>query len=277
MKHRLISALISRSISTLLVGSSCLIYLPALADDAVDAGKATAESEASQPTAASEASQPTAASEASQPTAASEASQPAETSPDTAAEESKLQLKGGVRGSALRLEEGLVMIESSAKMVQSPALEIAKECTRKETAVMSTPNYVGNGIVIPAIGNPSGTIQLGELPARLDRVEGFLQAAESAIKALKTHVDGLIIPEDSHEKLMNLWKGMQSTMNAAENNINSMRELVAQVPAKKGEIKQKNAKPLGRAALKVYDSMTALEKIRSQMDEIVKPEIKEGK
>ena len=183
-------------------------------------------------------------------------------------------LKGGVKGTAVRLEEGLLMIEQSARMVQEPALEIAKECTRKETAVARGPNYIGNGIVLPAIGNPNGTFQIGELPARRDRVDAFLSNAEQAVKALRSHVDGLIIPEGSSLDMVNLWKGMQSSMLAAENNISSMKELVAQTPVKKGEIKQKDAKPLGRAALKVYDSMTALEKMRSRMDEMVKPELK---
>ncbi|MBX9687408.1 MAG: hypothetical protein K2X27_11945 [Candidatus Obscuribacterales bacterium] len=166
------------------------------------------------------------------------------------------------------------MVEASAKMVQGSALEIAKECTRKETATMGAPNYIGNGIVIPAIGNPNGTIQIGELPARKDRVDNFLSSAEDSIKALRSHVDGLIIPEGSPEDMLNLWRGMQSSMQAAEGNINSMRELLAQTTVKRGEIKQKDAKPLGRAALKVYDSMSALEKMRAKLDAIVKPEIK---
>lgn len=181
-------------------------------------------------------------------------------------------LQGGVRGAAIRMEEGLVLIESSARMVQAPALEMAKECTRKETAVMRGPNYIGNGIVIPAIGNPTSTVQIGELPARKDKLESFLSGSEQAMKALRSHVDGLIVPEGD-ERLANLWKGMQSTMQAAEKNIISMRALIEQTSAKRGEIKQKDAKPFGQAALKVYDSMTALEKIRTQMDEILKPEI----
>jgi hypothetical protein len=194
----------------------------------------------------------------------------------TASAEKKTVLQGGVRGSAVKLEEGLGMIEGSSQIVQGSALEIAKECTRKETAVMRGPNYIGNGIVIPALGGSSGTgmVQAGELPARKDKVEAFLSAAEDGMKALRSHVDGLIIPEGSSEAMTNLWHGMQSSMQAAENNINSMRELVSQVPVKKGEIKQKEAKPIGQAALKVYDSMTALGKMRNQLDDMVKPELK---
>jgi hypothetical protein len=235
-----------KSTLSILVLSLCWLALPALADEK-------------------------AGGEAAPVNAASPEASPSGTS-ETA--EKKTVLQGGVRGSAVRLEEGLALIEQSAKMVQAPALEIAKECTRKETAVARGPNYIGNGIVIPAIGNPNGTFQIGELPARKDRVESFLSAEEDAIKALRSHVDGLIVPEGSSEDLVNLWKGMQSTMQAAENNINSMRELVAQTPVKRGEIKQKDAKPLGRAALKVYDSMTALEKMRSQMDSMVAANLK---
>jgi hypothetical protein len=184
-------------------------------------------------------------------------------------------LHGGVRGTAVRLEEGLELISSSSKMVQNTALELAKECTRKEEAVMRGPNYIGNGIVIPALGGMgTGIVQAGELPARKDRVDAFISAAEQGIKALRTHVDGLIVPEGSSEEMINLWRGMQSSMQAAEGNINTMRELVAQAPIKRGEIKQKDAKPLGQAALKVYDSMTALTKMRNQLDLLVKPELK---
>lgn len=214
---------------------------------------------------------------ASPPASSAEATEKAGTAADTSAagiEEKKTVLQGGVRGTAIKLEEGLALIEQSAKMVQAPALEIAKECTRKETAMVRGPNYIGNGIVIPAIGNPNGTMQIGELPARKDRVENFLSVAEDAVKALRSHVDGLIVPDDSAEDLRNLWKGMQSTMQNAENNIASMRELLAQTPVKKDEIKQKDAKPLGRAALKVYDSMTALEKMRSRMDDMVAASLK---
>lgn len=203
------------------------------------------------------------------------ASDSSTTTSESAATGDNKVLKGGVRGSAIKLEEGLGMIEQSAKMVQQPALELAKECTRKETAMVRGPNYIGNGIVIPAIGNPNGTMQIGELPARKKQVESFLSLAEDAIKALRSHVDGLIIPEGSKEEMTNLWKGMQSTMAAAETKIAEMRGIVSQVPEKKGEIKQKDAKPLGRAALSVYDSMTALEKMRRQLDDMVKPELKQ--
>ena len=74
--------------------------------------------------------------------------------------------------------------------------------------------------------------------------------------------------------MTNLWRGMHSSMQAAENNITAMRDIVSQVPVKKGEIKQKDAKPLGRAALKVYDSMTALAKMRDQLEEMIKTELK---
>jgi cytochrome c556 len=199
---------------------------------------------------------------------------PAETGADAGAGSGKV-LQGGVRGSAVKLEEGLEMIDSSSKLIQGSALQLTQECTRKEQTVMRGPNYIGNGIVIPALGgNGSGIVMAGELPARKDKVEAFLSTVEDGIKALKTHVDGLIIPEGSPDDMTKLWQSMQGSMQTAETNIAAMREIVAQVPTKKGEIKQKDAKPLGRAALKVYDSMTELIKLRKQMDNLVKPELK---
>ena len=186
-------------------------------------------------------------------------------------DDSRTVLQGGVRGSAVRLEEGLGMVEMSSKMVQSSALEIAKEVTRKETVTVRGPNYIGNGIVIPAIGGPNGTMQLGDLPARKEKVERFIVNAEESIKALKSQVDGLIIPEGSAAELSNLWRGMQSTMKVAETNIGVMRDLSAQTPSGKEEINKKDSKQIGRAALKVYDSMTALDKMRTQMFSILEP------
>lgn len=213
----------------------------------------------------------------SSPVFAEETNKESEVKAETEAEkseESRTVLQGGVRGSVVRLEEGLVMVESSSKMVQGSALEIAKEVTRKETAVVRGPNYIGNGIVIPAIGNPNGTMQLGEAPARKEKVDRFLVTAEEALKALKTQVDGLIIPEGAPEDLHNLWSGMQSTMKVAETNVAAMRELANLQPPKREEIPRKDAKQIGRAALKVYDSMTALDKMRTQILAILEPKTK---
>ena len=219
-----------------------------------------------------------------QPAAFCEEASPSEASAENKAEaqsagdnKSGTVLQGGVRGSAVRLEEGLNMVEVSSKMIQGSALEIAKEVTRKETAVVRGPNYIGNGIVIPAIGNPNGTMQIGEQPARRDKVDRFVASAEEAIKALRSQVDGLIIPDGSPDELHNLWQGMQSTMKVAETNITTMRDLANQTPASKEEINKKDAKQIGRAALKVYDSMTALDKMRTQILSYFEPGKGKGK
>lgn len=181
----------------------------------------------------------------------------AESSSSESPPANKTTLKGGVRGAALLTEDGLVGIESDAKMLQMNVFEIARECTRKETAVMRGPNYIGNGIVIPAIGNPNGTVQIGDLPARRDKLEAFLGSSEEVFEVLQNHMDALILPENPPEQLSNLWTGMRSTLQAAKGNIDKMKELL--------EIKKFDKKQVGRAALKVYDSMTALEKMRSQI------------
>lgn len=171
-------------------------------------------------------------------------------------------IKGGVRAAALRTMDGLIAIESSAKILQSSAMELMKEVTRKETVVVRGPNFIGNGIVIPAIGDPSGTMQMGNLPARRKKVETFLSSSEQAYAAVQSQVDALIIPDDAPDDLHNLWLGMRSIMSATKENIEKLRSL-ANEPKLAG-------KSIGRASLKVYDSMTALDKIREQMLNIVK-------
>lgn len=175
-------------------------------------------------------------------------------------------LKGGVRGAAILTVDGLVGIESDAKMLQTNVYEIMRECTRKETTVMRGPNYIGNGIVIPSIGGPNGTVQVGDLPARRDKLENWLTATEEVCNVLENHMDALILPENPPEQLGNLWSGMRSTFQAAKGNIDKMKELLAQHKFDK--------KQVGRAALRVYDSMSALEKMRSQVLAIVQPEAK---
>lgn len=178
----------------------------------------------------------------------------------------KTTLKGGVRGAAILTVDGLVGIESDAKMLQTNVYEIMRECTRKETAVMRGPNYIGNGIVIPAIGGPNGTAQVGDLPARRDKLESWLGSSEEVCNVLENHMDALILPENPSEQLGNLWTGMRSTLQAAKGNIDKMKELLAQ--------RKFDKKLVGRAALRVYDSMSALEKMRSQVLAIVQPEAK---
>lgn len=189
----------------------------------------------------------------------------AEETPSSNSESSapKTTLKGGVRGAALLTVDGLVGIETDAKVLQTNVFEIMKECTRKETAVMRGPNYIGNGIVIPAIGGPSGMVQVGDLPARRDKLEAFLASSEEVFNVLQNHMDALIIPENPPEQMANLWTGMRSTLEATKGNIEKMKELLAQHKFDK--------KQVGRAALKVYDSMTALEKMRSQILGLVQP------
>lgn len=173
-------------------------------------------------------------------------------------------LKGGVRGAAILTVDGLHGLEADAKMLQTNVYEIMRECTRKETAFIGGPNYIGNGIVIPAIGNPNGTVQVGDLPARRDKLEAWLGSSEEVFNVLENHMDALILPENPPEQLGNLWTGMRSTMQAAKGNIEKMKELLAQQKFDK--------KQVGRAALRVYDSMNALEKMRSQILAIVQPE-----
>ena len=169
----------------------------------------------------------------------------------------KTTLKGGVRGAAILTVDGLTSLEADASMLQGNVFEIMRECTRKETAVMRGPNYIGNGIVIPSVGGPGGTVQIGDLPARRDKLESWLAASQDVFNVLENHMDALILPENPSLELSNIWTGMRSTMQAAKGNMEKMKELLS--------VHKFDKKLVGRAALRVYDSMTALEKMRSQV------------
>lgn len=173
-------------------------------------------------------------------------------------------LKGGVKGTAIRLEDGLKTISISTKMVQTSTGEIMKEVTRKETTVAKPANYIGNGIVIPALGgDPTGVVRVGELPARRKRLEAFIGSSEESFAVLQNHVDALIVPNElGFEEAHKLWEGMRSALGAARGNLNKLKELSAQ--------EKLENKAIGKSALAVYDSMTAVEKMREQMDEILR-------
>ncbi|MBY0356381.1 MAG: hypothetical protein K2W82_00150 [Candidatus Obscuribacterales bacterium] len=171
-------------------------------------------------------------------------------------------IKGGVKATALHTMDGLNSINGTAKILQESALALMKETTRKETVVVRGPNYIGNGIVIPAIGDPSGTMQMGNLPARRKKVDAFLSGCEQAYAALESQVNALIVPDDAPGDLHNMWLGMRTTLSAVKENLEKLKEL-------SGQSKLQN-KPIGRAALKVYDSMTALDKVSERMIDIIK-------
>lgn len=194
----------------------------------------------------------------------SSATSSAPTTEQTTTEDRSAYIKGGVRAAALRTLDGLVSIESAANFLQGSATEVMKEVTRKETVVVRGPNYIGNGIVIPAIGGPSGTMQMGKLPARRKKLESFLASCEESFAALESQVHALIVGPEAPQDIQNLWTGMRATVAATKESITQMHDLINQKKLADNQI--------GKAALKVYDSMTALNKIREQMLERVKTE-----
>lgn len=175
-------------------------------------------------------------------------------------------LQGGVKGAALLVEDGLSMIGTSAKMVQVATEQVIKEVTRKETVNMGQPNYIGNGIVIPAIGGPTGTTQMGNLPARRKKVEAFVSSTTEAMAALQNHVSALIIPEVFAADVNPIWTKFHASMKVAEDNLALLKDAAQE--------EQLDNKKIGKAALKIYDSMTAMEKMKNEMVKIVKKDAK---
>lgn len=171
-------------------------------------------------------------------------------------------LKGKVKGAAILTLDGLNAITTDSKILQGSTYQIMRECTRKQTINLGQPNYIGNGIVIPAIGGPTGTMQMGGLPARKAKLDNFFKLTQEAFAALENHIDALIIPPDATEEMHNLYMGMKNIEQATRENINKMNTLI-QEP-------KMQTKEIGRTAVHVYDSMTALEKIEKQLTELIK-------
>ncbi len=170
-------------------------------------------------------------------------------------------LKGGIKGAALRTEDGLSKIGEATTAVQSSCMQIMKEATRKDTIVVRGPNVLPGGVVIPPLGGVGGVMQFGEMPMRRERLARFVCESEQSIKALKNYVDALIIPEDKMDQFASIWNNVLSTVADAQEHLAKLKELSS-------EKKLRNTK-IGREALAIHDDMTGLEKSRALMLELI--------
>jgi hypothetical protein len=89
---------------------------------------------------------------------AQEAQEPQEAPP--VAESRPAPLKGGVKGSVLLTEDGLNKMGEAIEELKTATTMVMGEVTRKQTTFVRGPNVIGPGIIIPALGGPSGTIPL---------------------------------------------------------------------------------------------------------------------
>jgi hypothetical protein len=124
---------------------------------------------------------------------------------------------------------------------------------------MRGPNYLGNGVVIPALGGNGGVMQMGELPIRREKLNKFLSDTEQTIVVLQNNIDALQIPPDSEPALATIHGAMRTTMTEVQDHLAKLKELSQAKRLANGKI--------GREALKIYDAMAQLEKQRAQLFE----------
>lgn len=162
-------------------------------------------------------------------------------------------LEGGVKGTALRLEEGLARIGLASELIEESTMKIMKESTRKDTIVVRGPNAIGNGIVLPAMGGVGGVMQFGEMPIRRDRLARFVSETEQNIAALQSYVDALIIPAEKTEAAT-AYGALRTSMETAQQQLTRLKELSA--PKRLVNLK------IGRAAMAINNAMADIDKQR---------------
>lgn len=172
-------------------------------------------------------------------------------------------LQGGVKGAAMRTEDGLMTIGQGADMLRETTTNIMKEATRKDTIVFRGPNYVGNGIVIPAVGgaNGSGVLKMGEMPMRRKRLDKWVADAEATILSMESHMNALIIPHDKEQAVEQSWKDLRQCIQTSLDHVQKLKEL--------SQNKSLINKEIGREALQIFDGMNEMDKYRNQVMKVL--------
>ena len=163
-------------------------------------------------------------------------------------------LKGGIKGAALRTEDGLVKISETAEIVKETSTNIVKETTRKDTVVFRGPNY---GVVIPWVGGDGGVMKFGSLPIRRGKLDNFVRDTDSALMSLNSQMDALILPDDLTSQSMEIWNNIKTEREIAINHLTKLKELAS--------AKKLVNLSIGREALAIYDSMTILSKLSNTL------------
>lgn len=171
-------------------------------------------------------------------------------------------LEGGVKGTAVPLEEGLARISVANQAIQETCMAIMKEATRKDTIVMRGPNVLPGGIVIPALGGQGGVMQMGEMPIHRNKLNKWIENNEQNVAALQTYVDALIVPP-GNEEAAGIYNDLRNSLQSAQEHLSALKEL----SVAKRLINTK----IGREALALHDAIAAMERRRSQLAVIATP------
>jgi hypothetical protein len=171
-------------------------------------------------------------------------------------------LKGGVRGAALLTEDGLVKIGEAAEDLRKSCLLVISEVTRKDTVTVKPPNVLPNSVVIPAVPDPSGTMQMGPLEPRKKYLDRFVNDVAYHVELLQNSVDALIIPDNKVEVVAGPWGNLRGAMQDVQKHYAQLKSLT-------GGPKYDNEK-IARQALAIYDSMSTVKKLRNDVLRIVR-------
>jgi len=172
-----------------------------------------------------------------------------------AAKDAAPPLKGRVRGAALLTKDGLIRIGTAATDVQKSCLLVIAEVTRKETLTVKPPNVLPNSVVIPALPDPSGTIRFGDLPARKQYLDQFMNETSYQVQLLQNSVDALIIPDDKSAAVGGPWGQIVATMADVQKHHAQLKALT--------EGPKYDNQQIAREALAIHDDMSTVKKLRN--------------
>ena len=165
--------------------------------------------------------------------------------------------EGGVKGTAILMEEGLAKIGLASDIIQESTTKIMKEAMRKDTIVMRGPNVLPGGVVIPALGGSGGVMQFGEMPIRRAKLEAWLADSDQSIKALQTYVDALILPEGISSDASQAYSELKSSMEVAQDHMARLKELAS--------AKRLLNNRIAKEALKIHDTMAEMQREKSTL------------
>jgi len=171
-------------------------------------------------------------------------------------------LQGGVRGTVMLTEDGLKRIGETTHELRRWSLQLVGETSKKETVPVLPPNVLPNGVVIPAIPQPSGTIQMGHVPATRGMVGLLMSRTEYQVKLLRNEVNALIIPDNKMEAVAEPWGRIRGLTKEI---ISSYRQLKTLTTAPSYDDDK-----IARAASDIYYKAEDINKLRKKVMKIVK-------
>ena len=171
-------------------------------------------------------------------------------------------LKGGVRGAALLTEDGLKKIGATSGSLESSAMRVFGEANRKDTITVRGPNVINGSVIIPAIPNPSGTMQFGQLPPREKFMRSFMNQIAYNVELLQNEIDALILPDNKSPQLEQAWSQIRASMDQVQAHLAELKSLT--------EGTKYDTDRISREASGVYQGARKIDKLRKDVEKLLK-------